>query len=185
MTQCSVSSVARLALCAALAACGAGKTSDAPVSDAPEVRIDASPDEVRSAICAGAGSATVTGSGPDGSLAGGHVYARVATGFCPTTLDLIVTTEEPLAWPYLDNSAVIRVDIGAVFLGPTGWSGTFAATIARPDDTAAAAGTVVVDHATSEGATSSQIRATAQFDDRGWHLAATIDMPYCDVDVCF
>jgi len=140
---------------------------------------------MRSVVCSREGTSSVTGSGPAGSLEGNHVYAQGLTGFCPDALVLIVTTDDPLATPYLDDRVEIHAQVPAGSVGGTAeWSGTFAATIALPDGTTAASGTLEVDRATSGYARPTQLRATARFDDGDWQLTATIDAPYCTVTTC-
>jgi hypothetical protein len=100
-------------------------------------------------------------------------------------LVMIVTVDDPLAWPYLAHSGVIRAPITQGSIGGGAeWSGTFPATIELPDETARASGVVEVDQATAGYQSPTRVRATARFDDGGWHFTATIDAPYCDVVVC-
>jgi hypothetical protein len=169
------------ALLAVLGACGAPARDGSSIDAA----IDAPIDAMRSVVCARAGTSSVTGTGPGGSLDTSHVYSHVVTGFCPDTLVLIVTVDDPLAWPYLAKSGVIRAQVPQGSIGgPSEWSGTFPATIELPDETAAASGTLQVDQATSGYVSPTRVRATASFDDGGWHFTATIDVPYCDVVNC-
>lgn len=171
------------ALILVLASCG-GDHPGPPATDAP-VGMDATPDASRSPLCASEGTSVVSGSGPDGLLDGRHVHALVLTGFCSDELQLIVTTEDALATPYLDHSGEIHALVGQRFRESTAaWSGTFAATIARPDGTAPATGTLQVDSATPAGVRPTRLRATARFDDHDWQLSAMIDAPYCRIVEC-
>lgn len=140
---------------------------------------------MRRVVCARAGTSSVTGTGPGGSLDTSHAYAHVVTGFCPDSLVMVVTVDEPLAFPYLATSGVIRAQVTQGSIGGGAeWSGTFPATIELPDETAAASGELQVDQATSGYQSPTRVRATARFDDGGWHFTATIDAPYCDVVNC-
>jgi hypothetical protein len=159
---------------AVLAACGKDTAGAASDADAP-----------RSVVCSAAGVASVAGTGPSGALDAQHVYALAASGSCPDALVLVVTAEDPLAWPYRADSVAIDVPLPGVDLGaPVAWSGTFAATLSRPDGPALARGTLEVERGTSGYVTPTELRATARFHDGGWQFTATIDVPYCKATVC-
>jgi hypothetical protein len=135
--------------------------------------------------CAREGASSVTGSGPAGSLDTSHVYVSALTGFCPDELEMIVTSDDPLAWPYLGDSGVIFAQITPGYLdGTAEWSGTFAAMISLPDGGAAASGTLQVDRSTPAFVRPNQLRATVRFDDGAWRFTATIEAPYCSATVC-
>lgn len=140
---------------------------------------------MRSVSCAREGTSSVTGSGPAGSLAGSHVYALALTGFCGNVLEMIVTSDDPLAWPYLDDSVEIFAQITPGYLdGTAEWSGNFAATIHLPDKGPIATGTLQVDRSTPAFVRPNQLRATVRFDDGAWRFTATIEAPYCAATVC-
>jgi len=166
-----------------LAACDERARDQIP--DAPDA-----PDEpdaaVRWVVCAREGTSSVTGTGPAGSLAQSHVYVHALSGFCPDMLALIVTPEDPLATPYLDDSGVIYAEVGpGTISGQSEWSGTFPARISRSDETMNGSGTLQVDQATPGFRGPTRIRATVRFDEGSWHFTATIDAPYCVVSTCF
>lgn len=167
---------------AALAAMFAGCGNDnraAVVPDAQGAQNDALP----TPDCVRAGTSSVTGSGPTGSLARSRVYAWALYGCYPDEIKLLVTTGDPLASQYGSDAIEIRVPLLGVNVAAP-WSGTFAATLARPAGLGLASGTVQVDQATSASELATSFRATARFDDAGWQFTATIDAPYCGSSAC-
>jgi hypothetical protein len=166
---------------AVLVACGDPPPDTVPLDAAVDARIDA----MRSLECAREGMSSVTGSGPAGALDGSHVYAQVVTGFCPDTLYLIVTADDPLMYPFLDGTGEIAMPAPANSVsGAAEWSGTFPAMVSLLGDKAVARGTVQVDQATGGFVQPTRVRATVRFDDGAWHFTATIDAPYCTANVC-
>lgn len=177
------------ALIAVLSSCTGGASGGPPSDAAGESPGDAPSgppgDGARSVVCAREGTSLVAGSGPAGGLEASHVYAYGEDGFCPDTLHLVLTTDDPLATPYLDGSGVIRAQLPHLsFGGATEWFGTFPATISLPDETMPASGTLQVDEATPAYFHPTRLRATARFDEGPWRFTATIDAPYCWVAVC-
>jgi hypothetical protein len=142
---------------------------------------------MRSVECTYQGTSTVTGSGPDGSFDTSHVYALAVDRGCEDLLELIVTTDDPLAYPYLDNTVLIfaRLPDGSIF-GTADWSGTFTAWASPWTGTMMGHGTLQVDMATPAylGPNPGRVRATAVFNDGNWQFTATIDAPYCKVADC-
>lgn len=168
------------ALFAVLAACGDNSAGGPPI-DAMAPPVDAA----RFILCGHAGTSSVSGSGPAGSLAAHRVYAEALAGFCPDTVILIVTAEDPVAVPYLDDTGVIFAEVTPGNIsGTADWSGMFEARISRPDESAAARGTLQVDLATPGYPAPTRLRATVTFDDGKWRFTANIDAPYCRVDTC-
>jgi len=168
------------AVFAVVAACG--NDHDGSPDDAA---LDAAVSPTSSVVCPRAGTSSVTGTGPSGPLDTHHVYARAVTGFCSDELVLLITNDEPLTYPYRDDSLELRASLHGGELGGTAtWSGTFPATLAFTGQLPIASGTLQVDQGTSVSEHPTQLRATALFNDGGWRFTATIDAPYCEAVIC-
>jgi hypothetical protein len=164
----------RFVVLALLASCEGGRSGP-----------DAAPDaEERQFACARAGSSTVTGSGPDGSLDGAHVYAMALTGFCGLSIELTISHDDPLQWPAIPNTG--RVFVSAPGLGEAApeWSGTFDVEIRSPDGLHPAPGTLVIERGTALTVKPSVLRGMLTTTG-AWQLEAAFDVPYCQVVSCF